>query len=151
VPVTRVVSSPAVVRGKVIFGTSDSSLYLVLDAETGKELVRQQGKAYVFSSPAVAGNTVYVGVLNGTLEARDLDTGRVLWEFETETSKRNAGWVLTADRRFNIPLLFSSSWREAPLVATVREFSIGSVFSSPLIVDGTVFFGSTDGYLYALE
>ena len=146
-----VVSSPAVVRGKVIFGTSDSSLYLVLDAETGKELVRQQGNAYVFSSPAVAGNTVYVGVLNGTLEARDLDTGNVLWEFETETSKRNAGWVLTADRRFNVPLLFSSSWREAPLVATVREFSIGSVFSSPLIVDGTVFFGSTDGYLYALE
>ena len=41
----------------------------------GKELIRQQGKAYVFSSPAVAGNTVYVGVLNGTLEARDLDSG----------------------------------------------------------------------------
>ena len=43
-----------------------------------------KGKAYVFSSPSVAGNTVYVGVLNGTLEARDLDSGNVLWEFETE-------------------------------------------------------------------
>src|SRR3989442_7480305 len=31
-----VVSSPAVSGGKVYFGTSDSSLYLVLDAGTGK-------------------------------------------------------------------------------------------------------------------
>ena len=50
-----VITSPAVTQGKVIFGTSDSSLYLVVDADTGKELVRQQGKAYMFSSPSVAG------------------------------------------------------------------------------------------------
>jgi outer membrane protein assembly factor BamB len=146
-----VISSPAVAQGKVVFGTSDSSLYLVLDADTGKELVRQQGKAFVFSSPSVAGNTVYVGVLNGTLDARDLASGNVLWQFETEASKRNAGWVLTADRRFNTPMLFPSNWREAPLVGTAKQFSIGSIFSSPLIVGGTIYFGSTDGTLYAVE
>jgi len=146
-----VISSPAVAQGKVIFGTSDSSLYLVLDAETGKELVRQQGQAFVFSSPSVAGNTVYVGVLNGTLEARDLASGDVLWQFETEASKRNAGWVLTADRRFNMPMLFPSNWREAPLVGTAKQQSVGSIFSSPLVVGTTIYFGSTDGTLYALE
>jgi outer membrane protein assembly factor BamB len=146
-----VITSPAVAQGKVIFGTSDSSLYLVVDAKTGKEIVREQGKAYVFSSPAIAGNTVYGGVLNGTLEARDLASGELLWEFQTEASKRNAGWVLTADRRFNAPLLYPSSWREAPIVATARQFSVGSIFSSPLVVGATVYFGSTDGSLYALE
>ncbi len=146
-----VIGSPAVTQGKVIFGTSDSSLYLVVDAVTGKEIARQQGKAYVFASPSVAGNTVYVGVLNGTLEARDLDTGNLLWEYYTEASKRNDGWVLTADRQFNGPLLFWSNWREVPIVATARQFSVGSIFSSPLIVDGVVYFGSTDGNLYALE
>jgi len=40
-----VISSPAVTHGKVLFATSDSSLYFVLDAETGKEIVRQEGKA----------------------------------------------------------------------------------------------------------
>ena len=135
----------------MIFGTSDSSLYVVLDAETGKELVRQQDKAFFFSSPAVAGNTVYVGVLNGTLEARDLATGDLVWEFQTEASKRNAGWVLSADRAFNVPMLYWSSWREYPLVATVRQSSIGSIFSSPLIVGNAVYFGSADGNLYALE
>ena len=146
-----VISSPAVAQGKVIFGTSDSSLYLVLDAETGKPLVRQQGKAYVFSSPAVAGRSVFVGVLNGTLEARDLDNGELLWEFVTAASKRNDGWALTADRQFNGPFLFWSSWREVPIVATVAQFGVGSIFSSPLVVGGVVYFGSADGNLYALE
>jgi outer membrane protein assembly factor BamB len=48
-------------------------------------------------------------------------------------------------------MLFASAWREAPIVGADREFGIGAIFSSPLIVDGVVYFGSTDGYLYALE
>ena len=146
-----VISSPAVAQGKVVFGTSDSSLYLVIDADSGKELVRKQGLAFVFSSPSIAGSTVYVGVLNGTLEARDLASGELLWEFRTEASKRNVGWVLSADRRFNSALLYASSWREAPIVATALQFGVGSIFSSPLVVGGTVYFGSTDGNLYAVE
>ena len=146
-----VISSPAVTQGKVIFGTSDSSLYHVLDAETGKPIARQQGKAYVFSSPSVAGNVVYLGVLNGTLEARDLDSGNLLWEFTTESSRRNDGWVLTSERKFNAPMLFWSTWRETPIVAANLQFGAGSIFSSPLVVGGTVYFGSTDGNLYALE
>ena len=135
----------------MIFGTSDTSLYLVVDADTGKPLVEQKGKAFVFSSPSVAGDVVYVGVLNGTLEARDLASGALLWEFQTESSQRNAGWVLTAERRFNAPLLFSSNWRDAPIVSADRQFAIGAFFSSPLVVEGVVFVGSTDGGLYALE
>ncbi len=146
-----VISSPAVTDGKVFFATSDSSLYHVVDAATGKPILKQQDKAYMFSSPAIAGDVVLIGVLNGTLQARDLKTGEVLWNFQTETSKQNKGWVLSADRSFNDPLLYHSIWREAPLVATDRQFGIGAIFSSPLVVNGVVYFGSTDGYLYALE
>ena len=146
-----VITSPAVVDGKVIFGTSDTSRYYVVDAATGKTVVEQQGRAFLFSSPSVAGSVVLVGVLNGTLEARDVESGALLWEFRTEASKRNAGWVLTADRAFNMPMLYPSNWGETPLAATVRQFSVGSIFSSPLVVEGVVYFGSTDGTLYALE
>jgi len=48
-------------------------------------------------------------------------------------------------------MLFWSSWREAPLVATIQQFDVGSIFSTPLVVGGTVYFGSTDGTMYALE
>ena len=59
--------------------------------------------------------------------------------------------MLTADGAFNVPLLYGSNWREAPLAASVRQFSVGSIFSSPLVVDGVVYVGSADGAVYALE
>ena len=59
--------------------------------------------------------------------------------------------MLSAGRRFNAGLLFVSPWREKPLVATEREFGVGSFFSSPIVVGGVVFVGSADGRLYAIE
>jgi outer membrane protein assembly factor BamB len=144
-------TSPAVFQGKVFFATSDSSLYHAVDATTGKSVHRQQSKAYIFSSPAVAGDVVLTGVLNGTLEARDLNSGELLWDFQVEKSKQNNGWVLTSERHLNSPLLYYSPWRETPLVATERQFNIGAIFSSPLVANGVVYFGSTDGFLYALD
>lgn len=146
-----VITSPAVFNGKVYFATSDSALYHVAEAATGKSLVKEDGQAYMFSSPAVANNTVFIGVLNGTLMARDATTGKLLWEFQTDASRENKGWVLTAERRFNIPLLFFDNWKEAPLLAQDRQLSVGSIFSSPLVANGTVYFGSTDGFLYAID
>src|SRR5579884_492496 len=146
-----VIVSPAVVDGKVVFATSDSSLFHVADAATGKPVLKQSTTAYVFSSPAIASGIAYYGVLNGTLEARDLSSGALLWRFETETSKKNQDWTLTSERKINGGLLFYSPWREAPIVAADRQFSAGVIFSSPLVVDGVVYFGSTDGYLYAVE
>jgi outer membrane protein assembly factor BamB len=146
-----VIVSPAIKDGKVIFATSDSSLYHVADAATGKSVLKQQDKAYIFSSPVIAGDVVLMGVLNGTLQARDLKTGEPLWDFQTETSKQNKGWILTADRKFNEPMFFTSSWREAPTVGTERQFDIGAIFSTPLVMNGVVYFGSTDGTLYAID
>lgn len=146
-----VITSPAVTQGKVIFATSDSSLFHMVDADTGKTLAKVQGKAYMFGSPAVAGGVVYQPVLNGTLEARDLASGDLLWDFKTEASRENRSWVLTSDRRFN-PLIFDRSGAGmAGIVGTDRQFSIGSIFSSPLVAGGTIYVGSSDGNVYALE
>ena len=128
----RVVSSPVFQDKVLYFGGDDGNIYAV-DAETGRQIWKRSG------------------VLNGTLKARDLTSGEVLWDFQTEASKQNKGWVLTADRKFNGPMLYYSSWREAPVVATERQFGIGAIFSSPLAVNGVDYFGSTDGNLYALE
>ena len=146
-----VIASPAVVGNKVLFATSDSSLFYALDAATGKQLYKQDTRAYVFSSPSIAGNTVYFGVLNGIFEARDLESGEKLWEYQVETSRRNGDWVLTADKRLNGAFTFTSGWRETALLGAERQFRIGGIFSSPLIDNGVVYFGSADGYLYAVE
>lgn len=146
-----VVSSPAVAGGRVYFATSDSSRLHAVDAQTGRGLYDVDVSAFVFSSPVVAGDVLLVGVLNGTLQARDLASGALLWTWRTEASRANAGWVLTAQGRFNGPLLYGSTWREAPLLATARQFSVGSIFATPLVVDGVIYVGSADGHLYALQ
>jgi outer membrane protein assembly factor BamB len=146
-----VVGSPAVVGGRVIFATSDSSLLHVVDALTGKPVFEQQAKAYMFSSPTVAGDVLLIGLLNGTLQARDLAGGGELWTFRTEAAKANLGWVLTADGRINSSWLSTSSWRDAMALGFERQSSVGSIFSTPLVVGGVVFVGSADGRLYALE
>jgi outer membrane protein assembly factor BamB len=146
-----VIGSPAVHNGNVFFGTSDSSLYHVVDASTGKPVLSLDVKAYTFSSPVIAGDVVLLGILNGTLEARDVKTGELLWDFQTETSKQNNGWILTGDRRFNAPFFYTSNWREHPTVALDRQISVGGFYSTPLVMNGVVYIGSTDGNLYALE
>ena len=146
-----VITSPAVTDNKVFFATSDSSLYHVVEAATGKPILKKQGKAYMFSSPAVAGDVVFIGVLNGTLEAHDVKTGELLWDFQVEKAKQNKGWILTSEDKFNGPMISASNWREGPIVGADRQFNIGAIFSSPLVANGVVFFGSTDGFLYALD
>ena len=144
-------STPAVADGKLLFATSDSALFHAIDAQTGKSIYRHPTKAYVFSSPTVAGDVVLLGVLNGTLEARDLKTGELLWEFQTASSRENRLWALTAERKFNPGLVFNSPWRESVNNGIAIQESVGPFYSTPLVVDQTVFVGSGDGYLYALQ
>jgi len=146
-----VVTSPAVSAGRVVFATSDSSLVTALDAATGKQQWQQSTRAYVFASPAVAGDVVLVGVLNGILEARSLSSGTLLWEFRTEASRANEGWALDAGGRFNAGLMFPSPWRESAIGVVERQSRVGSFFSSPLVASGTVYIGAADGRVYAIE
>ena len=77
-------------------------------------------------------------------------TGKPLWEYETERSKQNAGWLLNADRSHNSAMTFKSTdYGTGPGVE--RLFSLGAVVSSPLVANGVVYFGSTDGFVYALR
>ena len=146
-----VITSPAVVDGRVIFATSDTALFYIVDAHTGKEIGKQQAKAYMFGSPAVARGVVYQPLTNGMLDARNAANGELLWTFRTETSKENAGWALTSDGRFNMPLLFPSNNGEESIRGAGKQFATGSMFSSPLVANNTVYIGSTDGNLYAIE
>ena len=146
-----VISSPAVAAGTVYFATSDTSLVHALDAATGRPVWQQQGQAYVFSSPTVAGSVLLLGVLNGTLEARDLLTGERLWQWATEAARANLGWALTADGRINSAMLYAEGWHDSMAQGASRQISIGAVFATPLVVDGVTYIGSTDGRMVALE
>ena len=50
-----------------------------------------------------------------------------------------------------VPLLFASTWGDASADGARRQQGVGSFFSSPLVVDGTVYIGSADANLYAID
>jgi len=144
-------TSPAVARGRVWFATSDTARIHVVDAASGKPLLQEDARAYVFGSPVIAGDVVLMPVLNGTLQARDRDTGALLWQFETEAARANRGWVLTKEQRFNMPLLYPSSWHDATVLGFERQQSVGSFYATPLVAGGAIYIGSADGNFYAIE
>ena len=146
-----VVASPAVRDGKVYFATSDSSLVYALDATSG-EVLHSAGLNhwYVFSSPAIAGNALYVGSSQGRLVAFDVADLKMRWSFETDGSKQFGPTYTKPDGTPNGPALFRSDFYDDMVAGVERTMSMGSILSSPVVVDKVVYVGSADGNLYAL-
>lgn len=69
-------------RRIVLFGSMDTKCY-ALSARDGSPLFARQTGGGVYSTPLVAGDTVYVASLDKRLYAIDLDTWQDRWIFET--------------------------------------------------------------------
>ena len=81
--VSWAMSSPAIVDGVLYSGTSDGTFVHALDVTSGDELWRFIARGYTWSSPAVAGDGVYIGDGGGNLWALDRATGAVRWRYRT--------------------------------------------------------------------
>ncbi len=145
-------TTPAVRDGVVYAATSDSSRLMALDAKTGSLRFNFDAKAYVFSSPALAGKTAYFGSHNGKLYAIDSATGALRWSFQTDASKADPMKLLNPDGTFNKDS-FSPVFGDFQdmYIGFFRFTTIGAIFSSPVVDHGVIYVGSTDGNLYALH
>lgn len=149
-----IISTAAVKNNMVYVGTSDSFLFLALDAKSGKEKFRFKANGYIFSSPAIAGTTAYFGDFTGKLFALDLSSEGKKWtEFSTENRKKNAVTVLNKDTLdFQYTAKGDDLYMYANNVKVMNEFyTLGSIVSSPSVSNNVIYFGSADGYLYALK
>ncbi|MFI5192584.1 MAG: PQQ-binding-like beta-propeller repeat protein [Chitinophagales bacterium] len=149
-----IISSPVVYGDAVYVGTSDTYLLLAIDKKTGREKFRFKTNGYVFGTPAIAGSMVYAGDFTGKMYAIDLGSAGKRWTaFSTEGRKQYAGAVLKNDT-----LDFGYAAKGADLYQYAENkkvmdafYTLGSIVSSPAIQDGVLYFGSADGYFYALE
>src|SRR5829696_1811209 len=110
-------------------------------------------KGAIFSSPALAGEMVYVGVSNGRLLAVDARSGKLLWDYQTEGSKQDPMKMLKPDGSLNNEAIYARYFGDYQdmVLAFYRVFSVGAIWSSPVVDKGVVYFGSTDGLLYAIH
>jgi eukaryotic-like serine/threonine-protein kinase len=147
-----VISSPAVFEGKVYFATSDTGLFHAFDAKSGGAplFTLDFDHWVIFSSPAIAGETAYVGSNWGRLNAIDLKTKKVAWTFETEGARKNSAAYTKPDGTPNYEEAYFDFFYDDMVSGLQKMMSVGAVLSSPVVDGTTVYFGSTDGNVYAL-
>jgi outer membrane protein assembly factor BamB len=118
-----ILSSATVLRDTVVVGAGDGVVY-AFEAKSGRTRWTYRTGGRVRSSPAIDGGTVYVGSWDGSLYAIDFVTGREIWRFDTKGRGLNSA-DFGYDRK--------------------------SILSSAAISDGTVYVGSRDAHLYAVD
>jgi eukaryotic-like serine/threonine-protein kinase len=147
-----VITSPAVYDGRVYFGTSDTKLFYAFESKAGGEpLVSLKFTWPIFSSPAIAGDTVYFGSHDGILRAVDLKTGKVAWSFKTDGASQNLAGLSKPDGTTNYEIVFTEDFYDNMVGGVYKLFATGSILSSPIVAGDSIYFGSTDGNLYALN
>jgi eukaryotic-like serine/threonine-protein kinase len=118
-----ILSSAAVLRDTVIVGGGDGVVH-AFDTKSGSARWTYRTGGRVRASPAIDHDTVYVGSYDGSLYAIDFATGRQIWRFDTKGRGLNSA-DFGYDRR--------------------------SILSSAAVSDGTVYVGSRDAHLYAVD
>ena len=147
-----VISTPIVKEGTLYFATSDSALLHAVNAKSGTlEFSLSFHHWPMFSSPAIAGRNLYIGSNSGTLMAIDLDKRATVWTFSTDGANRNAAALTQKDGDPNYAAAFSDTFYDDLVIGVWKMLSIGAVLSSPVVERDMIYFGSTDGNLYAIS
>lgn len=153
-------SSPAVVNGKVYFGSGDGNVYAV-DARTGLLQWKFATKDVVHASPAVVGGTVYIGSWDGNFYALDAQTGQQKWVFEAgrdayihnqvgfqSSAAVVDGTVYVGCRDAHVYALDAATGRKKWDYPTSKSWVNGT----PAVRDGMVYVGTSDSSRFmALE
>lgn len=133
----KIFSSPVIAEGIAYFGSEDSNFYAV-NTSSGKLLWKLHTNGKIPSSPVVSNNIVYFTSYDGHCYAADAATGKLIWKFQTGGEKKVGS---------------SGLWKMKPS-AMYMEDLWDFFLSSPVIdtaEDSTVFFGSSDGNVYAVN
>jgi glucose dehydrogenase len=130
----RVMSSPVFKDNVIYFGGDDGNVYAV-DAETGRQIWKRATNGPVPATPAIVDGTLYIGSYDGKFYALDTRTGALKWKVTTE-----------GERRFEAKGLHGLQPKSQTIADQFDVF-----LSSPVVVNGTVYVGSGDGNLYALD
>lgn len=128
------------ISGATAFGTVSAVTSTTATADPGDQQWVFETSREIKSSPTVVNGTVFVGSNDGNLYALDTEMGDQQWTFET-------GSISSISIYKNLKRLNLGG------ISGIRNLYTGPtpVQSSPTVVDGTVFVGSSDGNLYAVD
>ncbi len=155
---TRIWSTPAVSDKLVFIASQDHHVYAVNQSDGNQAWVfpapsDQSNIVGTFAgSPAVYGDTIYVGSFDSNLYALDLN-GKLKWKFTAngrlwDPPAESDGTLYFGDLSGNVYALDAATGQKKwPQLATV----IGGVRATPLVAGGKIYVGTDQFKMYALE
>jgi outer membrane protein assembly factor BamB len=147
-----VISTPIAMDGTLYFATSDSGLFHAVDAKTGTLKYSLSFRHWpMFSSPAIAGHNLYIGSNAGTMMSIDLDKHATAWTFSTDGANRNAAAHTQENGEPDNAAAFGDFFYDDMVIGVWKMLSVGAVLSSPVVERDMIYFGSTDGNVYAIS
>jgi outer membrane protein assembly factor BamB len=157
-PMSDSISSTPAISSDLIFVRDSKALHaLRADGSPLWQLPIPEGSlASNESTPVIAGGVVYVGSGANAFYALDARSGAVLWRVPLKAP------VLSSPTVANGLVYFGTSFGDAAVIAlniadgsqrwrVVDGDGTGAVDSSPVVAAGTVYIGSDQGVVYALD
>ncbi|MFB3896690.1 MAG: PQQ-binding-like beta-propeller repeat protein [bacterium] len=157
--------TPSIANDTMYFGAIwNEENCFAADIKSG-EILWNYKTGGVHTAPVPYKNTVYVSDANGKLSALDINTGQEIWATQLDKS-----WILSTPAISNGMIIAASGkgtiyavdtttgtirWQvhggEGILRMSIYQSNNYAIFSSPVISGKTVYIGSSDGYLYAID
>ena len=153
----RIVGSPAVSDGVVVFGSANYNIY-GLDAKTGKERWHITTSQAVMGAATIHDGVAYIGGGDGRMFAIDIHTGAVKWSFDELKN-----YVLTRPLVYRDKLYFGC-WDTHLYALNLSDGSLAWKWNNgkgnpklspasvwPVAADGKIFITAPDRYFTCLD
>ncbi|ANQ49556.1 PQQ-binding-like beta-propeller repeat protein [Flammeovirga sp. MY04] len=143
-----VIATPLVIDNKIYVGTSDSHRFCSLSAIDGSETSSYPINMRVYGSAIHYNNNIYFGCFNGKLYQIDSAKGKLKEIFQTYGSRDNYHSVFNKKEHFKSDFELYGQDLEG---SEKKILNLGSILSTPVVDHGIVYFGDSNGYIYALK
>lgn len=148
-PYYGVLSSPTVSGNKIFVGSESGYVYSI-DLGTGSKVTSDYLGGYIYSSPSIANNAVFVGSTNGKIYALNEANLKIINQSQTGGSIVSSPTVAN-----NAVFIGSNNGVYAFDAGTLNQKwsfpTDDAVDSSPAFFNDTLYVGSRDGNLYAIN
>ena len=143
-----ITATPTAYKENVYFGTSDGHAFYSIHKKYAKVVWKAPIAMRVYGAAVAYKDIIYFGTFDGKLLGLDYKTGALKWSFQTEQSKLNYHTIYNKDGHFRKGFeLYGTDY-----VATEAKIhELGSILSTPVINEEVIYFGSSDGYYYAVK
>ena len=153
----RIVGSPAVADGVVVFGSANYNIY-GLDAKTGKELWHVTTQQAVMGAATIYEGVAYIGGGDGKMYAIDIHSGSIRWTFDELKN-----YVLTRPLVYKDKLYFGA-WDTYFYALNLKDGQLAWKWNNgkgnpklspasvwPVAADGKIFITAPDRYFTCLD